>query len=350
MTPEVLDELTYLPTIRSRHAELRGYSELTPETKATLRPVVSLGRLGQIVDAGRVAERITNATGGEFFLDLNTFQDQQCETWQELCSPDGNFRAWRDFAANIQNATPVALIRDGAAERAFIRQVLAIEEDHGVVAIRSRRPASELPMLQAAIAAVDDVSNLMVILDVGYIRASMDAKEVEANRAINVLRTVDPSIRIALVSSSFPRAVSAYGEEGNRLEILERDLHSQIGGSDVVLYGDHAAIYPDPFAASPARWVPRIDYATDDAWIFRRHRADDRGFVRCAEEIVALPDWDADFAETNWGAAKILEQAEEEETLAGFGSPAPWISVRVNMHIERQASLGGSGGDYEEEE
>src|SRR6185437_5947144 len=130
MTPDLLDELTYLPAIRSRQAELRGYSELTAETKTGLRPLIALGRLGQIAETARVAERVVAAVGGEFFLDLNTFQDQQCEGWQELCNSEGNFRAWQDFAANVDNATPVALIRDGAPERAFIRQVLTIEENY----------------------------------------------------------------------------------------------------------------------------------------------------------------------------------------------------------------------------
>ena len=248
----------------------------------------------------------------------------------------------------MQNAVPIALIRDGAAERAFVRQVLAIEADHGVVAVRSRRPASEFPLLQAAISAVEDVNNMLIILDLGYIRASIEAKEVEASRIINGLRNVDPSVRIAIISSSFPRSLSALGEEAGRLEILERDLHARLGGSDVSIYGDHAAIYPEPFEASVARWVPRIDYATAEAWVFRRHRADGGGFPRCARELLAMPDWDAEFAEENWGAHTIQLQSAAQEPLPGFGSPSPWISVRVSMHIERQASVGGGGDDFED--
>lgn len=345
-----LDALSYIPALRSRQAELRGYRELRAETKEKLRPVISIGRLGRISDSARVAERVVEAVGGPFFVDLNTSPDQQCDDWQALANPDENFKAWREFGAHMENAVPVALIRDGTAERAFVRQVLAIEDNHGVVAIRARRPASDLPLLQAAIAAVEDVNNLLIILDMGYMRAALEAKELEANRVINALRNVDTTIRLAVMSSSFPRALSAYGEESGRLEILERDLHAHLGGRDVSIYADHAAIYPDPFEASASRWVPRIDYVTLDAWIFRRHRADDGGFGRCAAELVALPDWDADFAHTNWGAAKIREQSAAQEPLPGFGSPAPWISVRVNMHIERQTETEPDDGYDEEDE
>lgn len=348
MKSDDLDRLTYIPALRSRQAELRGYRHLTEKTKANLHPIISVGRLGPTAEPERVAEKIVECVGGSFFLDLNTFADQQCEGWQELASAEDNFKNWRTFGAKIKGAVPLALIRDGAPERAFVRQVLAIEQGHEVVVIRSRRIAAELPLLQAAISAVEDVNNVLVVLDLGYIRAAMDAKEVEANRAINALRDVDPTIRIAILSSSFPRSVAAYNEHGQRLEILERDLHARLGGSEVAIYGDHASIYPDPYEASIARWVPRIDYPTAEAWIYRRHRDDDDGFYKCAQEIVALPDWDPDLPESCWGAARIAEQSKSKAPLPKFGSPSPWISVRVNIHLERQAEVGP--GNYEEEE
>lgn len=345
MNADDLDAITYIPALRSRQAELRGYRELSAETKGAICPIVSIGKLGKTSEAMEVAGKVVTCVEQPFFVDLNTFADQQCSDWQALASSDGNFQAWREFVAKMENAVPVALVRDGAPERAFVRQVLAIEADHNVVAVRSRRPAAEFPLLQAAISAVEDVNNMLIILDLGYIRASMDAKEVEASRIINGLRSVDPSVRIAVISSSFPRSLSAFGEEAGRLEILERDLHARLGGSDVSIYGDHAAIYPEPFEASAARWVPRIDYATGEAWIFRRHRADDGGFPRCARELVAIPDWDADFSEKNWGAGIIRQQSTTADPLPGFGSPSSWISARVNMHIERQASIGAGGDD-----
>jgi hypothetical protein len=345
MNAEDLDTLSYIPALRSRQAELRGYRELRAEIKDAVIPIISIGKLGRTSESADVAAKVSECIDRPFFADLNTFAEQQCSDWQALASSDGNFQTWREYVATMENAVPIALIRDGAPERAFIRQVLAIEANHNVVAIRSRRPAAEFPLLQTAISAVEDVNNLLVILDLGYIRASIDAKEVEASRIINGLRNVDASVRIAVISSSFPRSISAFGEEAGQLEILERDLHARLGGSDVSIYGDHAAIYPEPFEASAARWVPRIDYATGEAWIFRRHRADDGGFPRCARELIAIPDWDVEFSQQNWGAASIRQQSTAEEPLPGFGSPSAWISVRVNMHIERQASVGGSSAD-----
>jgi hypothetical protein len=194
--------------------------------------------------------------------------------------------------------------------------------------------------LQAALSAVEDVNNALVVLDFAYIRGAMEGRENEALRVITALRSIDPAIRIAAIASSYPKAISAYGERSGTLEIVEREFHSRLGGNDVVIYGDHSSIYPVPFEASVSRFVPRVDYCLDYEWVYRRARVEEGGYVACAQQIVNLPDWEAAFAEVSWGAGIIRETAESGQIPTGFGSPANWIAARVNMHIERQTSLG----------
>jgi hypothetical protein len=297
---------------------------------------VSLGNLGKQDQPTRILETIRESIGDEGFVDLNTNPGQTCADFDALRDPAGNYAAWRGLFDDDAALTPVALLRDNATERPFVRQVLQIERDHGVVAIRSRRPAQELPMLQAALSAVDDVNNLLVVLDFGYVRPSLAAKEQEALRVISALRTIDETTRIVVMASSFPKAVSAFGDQRGTLEIIERDLHARIGGDDVAIYGDHAAIYPEPFEPSISRFVPRIDYCLEEAWLYERRRADDGGYVACARSIVASPDWEANFAGVAWGAGIIQQTAQAGAVPPGFGSPSNWIAARVNMHIERQ--------------
>lgn len=355
--PELLDAIRYLPAIRSRQAELRGYSELRHATKEALHPIVSLGKLGRMDDPARVLETIRQRVG-PCFLDLNTASGQACSQWGELCAPENNYQAWRDLAEGAEGIIPVALLRDGATERPFIRQVLTIEGRWGVVVIRSRRPAQDLPSLQAALAAVDSVNNVLIVLDLGYLRGAVEPKETEARRVISALRTTDPTARIAVIGSSYPRAISVYGDRQGSLQILERELHASIGGDEVAIYGDHASIYPEPFEPTMSRWVPRIDYCLEDSWRFERRREDAGGYVECASQIVSSADWDPAFAERAWGAEIIRRTAENEAIESGFGSPGNWIAARVNMHIERQADFGEGtaeedlpegGDDWDEE-
>lgn len=351
MTPDDLDAIRYLPSIRSRRAELHGYRNLRAGTKQKLRPIVSLGKLGKVGDPQRILHSISESVGGEFFIDLNLVPSQMCDGFDGLCNPENKFAAWRELIEQQDNAIPVALlVKDDTPERQFVQQALEIETDYGVVAIRSRRPAADLASLQAAIGAVDDVNNVFVVLDFGYIRGSQEAKEQEALRVISSLRSIDPITRIAVMASSFPKAVSAYGELGGSLEILERDFHAHIGGDQVAIYADHAAIYPEPFEPSISRFVPRIDYCLDDAWIYRRRRTEQGGYVTCADELTELPDWDDEFVEKSWGAAVVLQTSEDDSVPTGFGSPANWIAARVNMHIERQTDVPAVPDDGEDEE
>jgi len=338
----LLDAIRYLPSVRTRTAELRGYAELRQETKDALHPLVSLGQLGNSKQPARILELALKRVG-PCFLDLNTATGQTCENWEDLCDPANNFEAWRTFAASGENVTPVALLRDGATERPFVRQILAIERDFGAVVVRSRKPAQELAALQAALSAVDDVNNLLIVLDFGFIRGAFEPKETEARRVITALRTIDPGARIAVLSSSYPRNVSVYGDSRGTLEILEREMHANLGGEEVAIYGDHASIYPEPFEASVSRWVPRVDYCLSDAWRWERRRDDAGGFVECARRVVALPDWEPDFADRAWGAGIIRTTATQGFIESGFGSPANWIAARVNMHIERQAGMSAAG-------
>ncbi|MFT0876610.1 hypothetical protein VRZ08_08595 [Rhodopseudomonas sp. G2_2311] len=336
MTPDDLDTINYFPTIRSRQAELKGYQHLRTSTKQRIRPLVSLGKLGQLDQPERILETIRNTIGGEGFVDLNSNPGQQCSGFDALRDPAGNYAAWRNLFTGDKQLTPAALLRDNVAERPFVRQVLQIENDHQVVAIRAKRPAQDLPLLQAALSAVDDVNNVMIVLDFGYVRPSFAIKEQEALRVISALRTIDESARIVVMASSFPKAVSAFGDQRGTLEILERDFHARIGGDEVAIYGDHAAIYPEPFEPSISRFVPRIDYCLEGAWLYERRRTDNGGYVACADSIVTSPDWDEAFCDMAWGASIIRQTADACTTPAGFRAPSNWIAARVNMHIERQ--------------
>lgn len=348
ITTDDLDAMKYLPCFRSRRAELRGFKELQQATKEGVIPVVSLGKLGRTSDVRQVLAAVKEIVP-RAFIDLNSNNHQHCDDFTNYLDPAGNYLAWRDLFSADESYVPTAVLTPEANVRSFIRQVLEIERRHGVVAIRSRHGAHDLATLQSAISAVDDVNNVLFILDFGYIRGAVAPRETEARRLISALRNVDPEARVAVVASSYPRSVAAYGEESGALEIEEHELHAQIGGDLVAIYGDHSSIYPEPFEPSISRFVPRIDYCLPDSWIYRRYRdaGGVSGYVKCANSLVQSPDWDATFAAQSWGAAKILETTQGVP--AGFAAPGNWIAARVNMHIERQWSSSRIENEEDEE-
>lgn len=342
ITSNDLDSIKYLPCFRSRRAELRGYKELRQATKDGVIPLISLGKLGTTSGVQQVLDAVKNIVP-RAFIDINSYNHQHCADFSEYLNSAGNYAAWRGLFHGSENYVPTAVLEQGGNVRSFIRQVIEIERQHGVVAIRSRNGAHDLSALQAAISAVDDVNNILFVFDFGYVRGAIAPRESEARRLISALRTIDPIARVAVVGSSYPRSVAAYGEESGVLEIEERELHAQIGGDLVAIYGDHSSIFSEPFEPSISRYVPRIDYCLDDSWIYRRYRESAGGYMQCARSIIQSPDWDPVFTQTSWGAAKIEETAVSVP--AGFAAPANWIAARVNMHIERQYIVSQAGDE-----
>ncbi|MBF0167722.1 MAG: beta family protein [Alphaproteobacteria bacterium] len=356
MTQKInFDAYSYYPSLRTRSAEMRGYKELLDADKNALLPILVLSLAGK---AKTIAEMAANTSGlmGErlFIADHTKDKGHYGEDSKALLHPGNDFEAWRRLAREaMPNAVPVALITEAAKPRDVARQSVKIEQACGRVALRIRDVARDVPKAVAAINAVDDVNNVLTIVDVGYIRGNEGAKLRETVEAINAIRDAAAEARIVTMSTSYPRSVAAYGDDGGSLEILERRLFAGLGGADVAIYGDHASIHIEPYETKARGWVPRIDYALSDAWFYRRYRNDDGGYKKCAKEIMGSPDWDPELLKQGvWGAKMIAEAAKGK--LEGLGSPAVWIAARVNLHLHQQVEanntmFAGLRGDEDDE-
>ena len=330
-----LDQFRYVPALRTRMWEMRGYAELPEADKGLFLPVFSLCRYNQTRDVTGVAVKLQEAVAGRpFILDLEQSAELGCGDAARLLDPANAFGAWRAFAAAQPYALPAVLTPRGAPLREVVRQALAMERSFGRVVIRSRDFAADSRAMLAILGAVEDIANVMIILDFMYVRGRWQACALDAAEAINQLRTVDPSVRIVVMGSSYPRSAATYDDAGTVLQIEERLLHRQIGGDEAAIYGDHAAIFPEPFEPMPSRFVPRIDFPLPDAWVFRRVREDRGGFIECARRITDLDDWDPELEDQVWGARKIAAAARGD--VDRMQAPAPWIAVRVNLHLWRQ--------------
>lgn len=323
---------------------MRGYGELPDADKERLLPIIVLSKWNRIQTLKGVVERLTEQMDDRSFIaDHTRDRAHFCEESEALLDPTDDFAAWRRFVAQIPNAVPVAQITETATRRQVAREALLLERQAGQLVLRIRNPLRELPKAIAALDAVEDVDNVLTVIDVGYIRGNEAAKLREMIEAINSVRDASASARIVCMATSFPRSVAVYGEESGVLEILERELHAGIGGDAVSIYGDHSSIHSEPYETMARGWIPRIDYPLPDAWIYRRYRPNQRGFTRCAQEIIGSPDWDENLR--IWGSDRII--AASNGNLEGMGSPASWIAVRVNIHLHQQ--LGAGPPDEEED-
>lgn len=332
------EDYRYFPTLRTRQAEMRGLAELDLGRKKRLLPLLTLGRWPKAVDFKRAADKANEVMEGlPHFLDLTRDASHLGEQQLMLRDPSSAFGAWRSLVGDYPNAIPVVQLVQGARQREQVKQATFIEASAGKVAFRIQDFAVDTPQVINCISALDDPQNAIVFIDCQYIRGALAAYVSATIATINDLRTQFPELVIVVLSTSFPPSVIPFADATQRrgvIDIQERDLHARIGGDSVAIYGDHGSIHsvvrPD---AAIMTWSARVDYPRETSWSFERRPRDqsENGFVEAAAEIAQT---DAEIGKRGiWGESKILEAADGTPFARG---PAPWIAVRVNIHLARQ--------------
>lgn len=328
----------YFPTLRTRQAELRGLQHLNEQRKQQLLPLLTLGRWPRAEDFTKAGEKAHEAMGQlPYIIDLTNDSAHLGDQQRLLRNPAGGFASWRNFASVYPNAIPVAQMPADARLRDFTRQAQEIERSVGKLAFRIRDFSAETPLVIAALSSLDDASNAIVFVDCQYIRSALAAYITASVATINQLRTEFPELMIAILSTSFPSSTLPFvdaSQTRGSIEILERELHSRLGGPSVAAYGDHGSIHSIVYDDAPImRWAARVDYPRELTWYFERRSGDQTaaGYVSAAQAVVAS-DPDIGTREI-WGEQMIIDAANGNP----YGkAPAPWISVRVNIHLARQ--------------
>lgn len=343
-----IDQIAYVPALRTRPAELKGYENLSENIKSKILPLFTLAPWRRQDDIQAAVNQITTRTPEDHPTLITLTREQQLlnEHCRELLDPRDHFGNWRQFTSELpESYIPTALLNRDATTRNVAKQAQALENHSGHIAVCAHLTDTDLSQTEAVMHAIDDISNLTVILDAGFIR---EAKKNEICRdlvnSINRLRTIDDSVRVAAISTSFPRSVAAYGESPNRgrIDILEHGVQKEMGGDEVAIYGDHSSVHAVAYQPAGGRYTPRIDLPTLDQWIFeRRPNGEPNSYVDIANAIQQYDEWHSTPAA--WGATEI--NATAAGAYDGRAGAQRWIAVRVNLHITIQATYWDEASD-----
>lgn len=337
----------YIPTLRTRNSELLGVRELNPQTKGKILPVASLSRVNRNSSVSNSLEKWLIAFDKPAIIELAHSPHLQVDEYSQLIDPEGEFRNWLNFIgkARIENAglIPALMYGKDVGKRDFVRQLIRFESEFGKVVLRIN-PLKKRDVAAASTAAsvVGRTENILFILDCGQIMREHQKVALDATiRALNELRVIEPSIDVVTAGTSFPRMFSGYCVDAKQshgvIPMLEWENYHALGGPGFAIYGDYGGIHGEFYKGSYAKFVARVDYPTPGVWIFERRRQLNEGQARealyadAANTIIASENWDSDL--DIWGT-KIIQEASRER-LEKFGTPAKWISVRLNIHIER---------------
>lgn len=344
----------YAPVIRTRASELQGIAKLREETKVKLLPRVDLAKLGQNHSVNNSLDKWLSSFSGPAILNLAPYEKLRVSEYDDLVDSSNNFRQWISFVEKSKCANesliPSIIYNNKVTKREFVKQVHELESQFKkiVLTVDPRKERDIQAALEAA-TVVNEIDNLLIILDCGQINPSRQMLALESTLdAINRLRSIDTSVEIVTASTSFPKSFAPFcsdiaGEKGI-IPMLEWDNYHTLGGQDVAIYGDYASVHGE-FYESRGVFVARVDYPTPSEWIFERRRklTDDKTgkelYQLAAQEIINNEVWDDDLDLWSTDIIRKVSRGEIEK----FASPSKWISVRVNLHIERIVDFLESG-------
>lgn len=337
-----LSKYLYSPAIRTRRAELLGLSHIKDSYDAGFLPLFELTRSrrtksnpeGSVeISVREVLEIVGDAA---FVVDITGLSSLTNSEVEKLLDPDASFANWVEFVdKNLpRSAVPVIHLTDPYDDAAVSHQLSKFVPRHGAVAIRVPAEFEDIELLARTVEReVGSFEHIVLYVDVGLVtekglRGAM-ARVVDVVLAVSDL---NPGLVVPL-ASSFPSTVTPFGDEHGSFSLHEVSISDYIKGEFAQLnciHGDYACIHPRDLEGMAINWVPRVDVPLDDSLFYYRFRRHDGGYVRAA--AAALSDGRYSGIEC-WG--------DENIRLAAGGDPAGkapafWISVRLNLHIERQ--------------
>ncbi|PKF33376.1 beta family protein [Acinetobacter proteolyticus] len=365
------ENFLYYPKLRTRAAELKGLKHLTDNRKDQIIPLITAGKWPRATSFESGINKINEVFENRpFFLDLTDEYDTFTEEQTLLKSSSNNYQNWRNYVQRFPNALPIAQIdRHSSNLRDFVTQARLCEQEFGKVAFVINDYIRDIEHVVSALSALDDVNNAITFIDSKYIRNSYPAVLAANIQTINTIRNDIPEANISTLSTSFPSSLASFSNDANKtrgvIDILERQLHEELGGYEVASYGDYASIHGIVYDNAPdvMRWAARVDYPTEQYWQFERRPKNSvangstgtakSDFIHAAQAIF---ESNPHIAESDiWGEQMIFNTATNPEFDGiGFG-PAAWISVRVNIHLSKQIDYSNQltsedGQEWDEDE
>ncbi len=342
-----IEKTSYVPTLAIRPSEMRGLEYLPSATQTRMTPCVLLAPWSSSRSIASAVERFEKAyPHGIYFLDIDrdyAYSNPDAPAQLELAqlnNPANNYQAWCDFVAGFDRIMPCLQLRDQS--EAAIRDQIARYRDMGRnFALRIFRDREQLNLNEAVAAlAAEGAADFVVIMEGGWSRDALQLPAWFSGIMNNTLAPINAQVPYIASCTTMPKAFSQYVGR-SEVAFANRVLVQQVQAlqnSRRVIYGDWASTRPRDgrTGGGGVEVPPRIDYPRDDAWwIFRNPEA--WTFQRAAAELVEdAAVWDGSTGQ--WGEQMIAETAVSEHL--GVDTLQKNVSVRVNLHLHRQAFYG----------
>lgn len=342
-----LSNFIYSPVIRTRRAELLGFSELSKIQDSGLLPIFELTRSRRTKSnpEGSVEVSVENLADivkdANFVVDVTSLSALTNSEVERLLDPERNFGNWVEFVSKRlpKSALPMVHLTDPFDPTSVVSQLDHFIGTYAGVAFRVPSEFAELDELAKVVdGAIDNLDAVAIYADVGLVtERGYRGALARAFEVGSVFSDLEPGL-LSVLASSFPSTVTPYGDVTGSFPLYEVQLSDAMieEFSDLhCIHGDYACIHPMDLEGMAINWVPRVDVPLDDSLFYYRYRRNAGGYIKAAESALS----DARYVPLScWGNDNIRRAASGDPQ---GKAPAFWISVRLNFHIERQlARLG----------
>ena len=349
-----MSDFLYFPTVKTRDAELRCFKNLPSNVRRKILPIFELtkSRKTKVAPDGDIHRRMQQIgeiqEGRPFILDLSTDDKYINPQIEQLLNPYGGFVDWQYFLGlhKDMNIIPMVHIYEGEDKNSAFCDVESfaaqMSKDRKHLAVRmpfDLEVGDYLYYLNPIVKNLSTGCSLIVLLDANFIR-----KEAESNIDKVVSHFTDaskevlslPNIEdVVMLCTTFPSSPAAVGREDAEGEFrtYEEQIYQGIRKTVNIKYGDYASINTEQIEMKGGTFVPRIDIANTDSFIYKRFRRDDGSYVRCAKMVLD----DERYQSLNcWTDDEI--QLASKGTPTGI-SPSFWISARMVYYIVTRLNL-----------
>lgn len=380
-----LSNSNYYPSFVTKPFELRAYEKCAVSVKDSMVPLVTLTRIKSEDSLQDALDLISNLTAGRrFIVDFSTTlrpitseqeaaelrrlkalkknlavprkrsdkqlagDEKRRERTQDFNSQIQRFSGsekgnteWVEFAGWQAGAVPTVILSSAGSVKSQVD--FANANGMGLAFRMAPDNDHELKLTVQGLARMQNLRNTLLIVDAGYVRNGV-AKAVQAtNYALHAVHLAlgeqFESLETVSLSGSFP--LSSLRDLPRQIMIEERNVFSQVSKSWNVGYGDFASIPQRiPRKGGNQGWFPHVDLVMDAHWQVELEdkKSDGTAYIRRAKALVTSDLWK--HRVDCWGTSVISTAAAGEAVIEGvkYHYPGPWIAVRANQHLSRQAS------------
>lgn len=344
-----MDVQEYLVTLGVRPAELSGLKELPGSSKDRLTPLILLAPWLATTPLSRALDKFEESYPSRpYFVDVDTYyrigsnRNEAKGLWERLASPPADLDAWWVLLGEYPNANPCLLMAGQPIERAR-EQITWSRENGRIFCLRMNLAegiGAGIPQWMPALVeelAAEGANDYAVVFEFGWVQDPLLVAAAASGYANSFFSTLPPEVPVAISCTSFPKDFTPY--EGTvEVGFTNRELVAQVQretNHPRIICGDWGTTRPRSYghANQPKN---RIDYPTDNSWVFARDQDENVSFQAAAERITRSDFWSGDLGV--WGEQLIGGTAAGQAF--AIDTMPKMYAARINIHLHRQAFFG----------